>query len=228
MKICTQCRVELEIDMKSCPLCKTPAGSEGPSMIKEQMEPVSDTKHVVKHLLWQVTSLFLVSGIVATLTIDLSMHHAVTWSIYPVTVCLIVFSYASVMALWHTKVIFQLLIGWLLSTVVLGIIQRYIQADWIIELAFPMLCAVNLIGLPLVITINHLRVKGLNILTIFFLAVATLCLVIEGIISYYFTKVIELQWSVIVAACLVPVSGAIVFMHLRTKNNVDLQKIFHT
>ena len=229
MKICKECGVELEIDMMTCPLCDTPVGSESPSLPKKQRtQPLASNKHYLKQVLWQVTSLLLLSGIVATLVINLSVHKTVTWSVYPVTICLIIFSYASLMALWHTRVIYQLLSGWLLSSAVLWSIHQYIDAGWPFQLAFPLLGAVNVIGLPLIITIKRLKVKGLNILAILSVAIAGLCLMIEGIISYYFTRVIKLHWSVIVSACLLPVAAAIVFMHLRIRNNIDLQKIFHT
>ena len=229
MGICKECGVELEIDMATCPLCDTPVGSEAPSVAKKQeLAPTGNNKHFLKQVLWQVTSLLLLFGIVATIVIDLSIHYTITWSIYPVTVCLIIFSYASLMALWHTKLIFQLLAGWFLSAAVLWIIQQYVEAGWPFRLAFPLLCAVNITGLPLIITIDRLKVKGLNILAIFFVAIAGLCLIIEGIITYYVDGRIKLQWSVIVVACLLPVAAAIVFMHLRTKSNINLQKIFHT
>ena len=228
MTICKECGVELEIYMTTCPLCDTPVGSEALPAMKQQVQPPGNNTYFLKQVLWQVTSLLLLFGIFATIVIDLSVHHAITWSVYPVTVCLIIFSYASMMALCHTRVIVQLLAGWLLSTAVLWLIQQYIGAGWPLRLALPLLCAVNVIGLPLIITIDRLKVKGLNILAIVFAAVAGLCLIIEGIISFYFDGVIKLQWSVIVAACLLPVAAAIVFMHLRTKNNINLQKIFHT
>ena len=228
MKICKECGVELENDMTTCPLCDTPVGSEAPPVAEQQVQPATNNRHFLKQVLWQVTSLLLLFGIVATIIIDSSVHHTITWSVYPVTVCLTIFSYASLMALWHTRVIFQLLAGWLLSTAVLWIIQQYVEADWLFQLAFPLLCAINIIGLPLIMTIDRLKVKGLNIVAIVLVAIAGLCLIIEAIISYYFDSVINLQWSVIVAACLLPVAAAIVFMHLRTKNNINLQKIFHT
>jgi hypothetical protein len=68
----------------------------------------------------------------------------------------------------------------------------------------------------------------LNIIAIIFVAIALLCLFIEGIISFYFSASIKLQWSVIVSACLLPVTAAMTFMYFRTRNNIDIQKIFHT
>jgi len=118
--------------------------------------------------------------------------------------------------------------GWVLSSLILLILQQYTAGRWAFQLAFPILCAVNILVLLLLFVISRLKAKGLNILAAGFIAIAVLCLGIDGIISYYDEGVIRLGWSVIVAASLLPVTAAIIFMHIRLKNNVDIRKIFHT
>jgi hypothetical protein len=139
-----------------------------------------------------------------------------------------VFSYASLIVLWRTTIFFQISAAWLISTLVLIIVNSSIEADWPLLLALPILSAVNILGLLINFIVMNLKAKGLNVLSLIFVSIAVLCLIIEGIISFYFNKVVELQWSVIVAACLLPVTAAILFMYFRTKNNIDFQKIFHT
>jgi hypothetical protein len=233
MTICKGCGVELDADLSACPLCDTPVSGEatGKEMVapkKETTAPGTRKKKLLRQVLWQVTSVLLLSGIIATLAINLAIKGSVTWSIYPVSICLIIFSYASLMALWHTKIGFQLFVGWLISTGVLFVVSRYTTADWPLQLALPVLSAVNAVGLLLMFMITRVKAAGLNILAIIFVAIAVLCLLIEGIVSFYLNDTVKLQWSVIVAACLLPVTAAILFMYLRTRNNTDLQKIFHT
>jgi hypothetical protein len=87
---------------------------------------------------------------------------------------------------------------------------------------------INVIGLVLYFLLTRLKTKGLNVLALVFVSVAVISLAIEAIISLYFTGEIALGWSAIVAACLLPVTAAILFIYFRTKNSADLQKIFHT
>jgi len=229
MILCNECGVELEGGMTHCPLCGTPVGSNAPSVSDmQQVKMTAGGKHFLRQILWQVASIFLLSGIVATLAINLSVDGRITWSVYPVTICLIIFSYAAVLALWRTKVVVQLIAGWSLSTALIWVIQQRMDEDWPSRLAFPMLCAANVVGLALYFAISGLKMKGLNILAMFFVAIACLCLTIDGIIAYYNHSVIKLQWSVIVAACLFPVIAGIIFMHLRARTNAEIQKIFHT
>jgi hypothetical protein len=234
MNICKQCGVELEHDMTICPLCGTSTRSNEQS---ENIPRQTTTghpadihkKHLLQRVLWQVTSILLFSGIVATLVIDLANHGSVTWSVYPVSICLMIFSYASLMALWRSKIIIQLLAGWLISALVLIVLNFFLPGiHWPLRLALPILCTVNVTGILLVIIIERIKTKSLNIMAIIFVAVTIACLAIDGIISFYFENLIRLQWSIIIAACLLPVTAVLFFMYFKTRDNTELQKIFHT
>jgi hypothetical protein len=233
MKICKECGVELEEEMALCPLCETPVANDGARkdvilQINKKETPEVRKKDVLQLILWQITAVLLLSGIVATLIINLSIQKRITWSIYPISICLVIFLYASLIVLWRTRIFFQVLAAWFISALVLVMVHWSIEADWPLRLALPILSAVTIIGLLVNFILAHLKAKGLNVLAIVFVCIAVLCLIIEGVISFYFSKVVELQWSVIVAACLLPVTAAILFMYFRTKNNTDFQKIFHT
>lgn len=230
MMVCKQCGVELEAGMKVCPLCERSVtdGRETKMFANQDTMNEDYNPALLKHVLWQIMCVLLLSGIVATLVINLSVAGYVTWAIYPVTVCLIILSYASLMALWRVRLLFQLLMGWAVSSALLMGTGLYTTENWPVDLALPILAAVNVICLLIISIISKVTIKGLNILAIMFVGVAVLCLIIEGIISHYFGNHIVLSWSVIVAACLLPVTAAIVFMYFRTRNNSNLQKIFHT
>ncbi|HEY4655452.1 MAG TPA: DUF6320 domain-containing protein [Cyclobacteriaceae bacterium] len=233
--VCKKCRVELDDEMKRCPLCGTAIDGGD----QERPEPGDEDaivlrnregeKHMLQRILWQVTAILLFSGIVATLIIDLAINKRVTWSVYPMSICMIVFSYASFLAFWHTKTIYQILAGWVLSTLLLLAFNYFFPAaNWTIDLGIPILFAVNFISIALIGVFTVTRRKSLNLLAYAFVAIAALCMTVEGILSQYFKGKIELSWSIIVAACLLPVTAALIFMFYRTRNNSTLQKIFHT
>lgn len=233
MIICKTCGVELDEGIEVCPLCETPVNSDarkgvGPGQAKERTKRKPAEKYALQRVLWQITAVLLLSGILGTLIVDLSVHGAVTWSVYPVTISLMVFSYASLMAFWHTKIILQVVAAWMISTAVLFVVNASIPAAWPLQLALPILCAANVIGLLLYYITINLKMRGLNAVAIYFVAIAILCMVIEGILSLYMTNTVTLKWSVIVAACLLPVTAALLFMYFRTRNNPDIKKIFHT
>ncbi|MDJ1480833.1 hypothetical protein QNI16_10095 [Cytophagaceae bacterium YF14B1] len=233
---CKQCGVELETQMKSCPLCGTvvgEAGYKGPTATELNLTNVlqlpAEDKHVLKHLLWQIVAILLFSGILATLLIDLMINHHVTWAVYPLCFCTILLSYAALLAFWHKKTMYQILVGWLASTLVLWLLYYLFPfAGWLLYLGIPILFSVNFILLALMSLFHLAGQKGLNLLAYTFVAIALLGLLLEGIISYYVSRQIRLSWSVIVAACLFPVITALFFMFYRMRNQSVFQKIFHT
>lgn len=233
MLICKQCGVELDNDMNICPLCETSVLGDGPDKnriqsVRAEAKMPEEKKYLLQRVLLQVLSIVLFSGIAATLIIDFVFHHAITWSVYSVTICLIVFSYVLLMSLWRTRLVFQLLGGLIISTLMLLLLNTWVVSDWPLRLAIPLLVTSNTIAILLTIIIKNVRSRGLNVLALIFVGIAVLCLAIDGIISAYFENAFKVQWSVIVAACLLPVTAVIEFMHLRTRKNADLQKIFHT
>jgi len=114
------------------------------------------------------------------------------------------------------------------SIAVLVLADLYVSDDWPLKLALPILSSINVITMLLALILGNLSVKGLNIVAILFIGAAVLCLTVEAILSRYFLEEFRLSWSVVVSACLLPVTAIIVFMHFKTRNNADLEKIFHT
>ena len=231
MIVCRQCGVELEPGMEVCPLCEIAVADGKPIPVKPSYRDFADdaaNPKLLKRVLWQITCILLLSGTLATLLIDLSMVGHVTWSLYPVTICLILLSYAALMGLWGTKILIRIVAGWIVSSAVLILVHFFNGEDWPLRLALPLLSFINLISMALILIFKNLKVRGLNIVAISFLGAAVVCLMIEATVSQYFQNEVELSWSVVVSACLLPVTAVIIFMHFRTKNNSDLKKIFHT
>ena len=225
MTICNECKVELEDDMDVCPLCDTPVTGKGIGKkvvlrpTYEQITSNSRSKNLLQQILWQITAVLLLSGIVATLVINITIQGGITWSVYPISICLIALSYASLVALWRTRLFWRILGGWIISALILVIIDRNMDASWPLKLALPLLSALNVTGLILIFILKRFKAKGLNGLAIIFVFIALLCLLIEATISIYFARSPALKWSIIVAACLLPVTAALLFMYFRTKNN---------
>ena len=141
---------------------------------------------------------------------------------------MIIFSYVSLFAFWYVKMIYQIIGGLLLSSllfVVLDIV--FPHSDWLLQVGLPLLCAVNLVSIILIAWINQSKPRGLNVIAYTCVAIAMLCISVEFILSFYSGNIV-FGWSVIVAACMLPVTAALLFMHYRIKKNPDIEKIFHT
>src|SRR5689334_18619699 len=113
MTVCKNCGVELEEAMQHCPLCGEPvtgrdnvyAPTPGAQQAFRYSGPMSQPQ---KKFTWEIVSIILLSGIIATFIIDFIINRRVTWSEYPVAISLVIFSYISLFAFWHQKSIVQM------------------------------------------------------------------------------------------------------------------------
>lgn len=230
--ICKECGVELDEHMDQCPLCDIPVidkrGEERFMSPAAEEHKVWRERRPLHRILWQITSVLLISGLVSTLVIDLTITRTFSWSIYPITICVIGLAYSAMMSLSGISTILRILSGWLISASLLFGLMYITPRNWPMALVFPILCSVNVFLLAIIAISGKLKKRSLNLVALVVLSIAMLCVVIDSIVSRYMSGTITLTWSVIVAASLIPVVGTIVFMYFRMKNNAELEKIFHT
>lgn len=231
--ICRNCGVELEDDMLYCPLCGEPVTGNGQVQrpLPDQQLPFpyrGKMDQPQKKFTWEIVSLVLLTGIIATFVVDYILNQGITWSEYPVAVSLAVFCYVSLFVFWHQRMLIQLAGSLLLSCFFLVILDALTgDIEWSVKLGIPLLFAVNLVAAVLMVIFRHSKYKGVNLIAYAFVGAAFLCIGIEGVISVYKTESLHLAWSVIVTGCLLPVVLVLLFVHFRLKKGRSLEKTFH-
>lgn len=233
MIICKNCGVELEDEMLHCPLCGDPVAGTGkvqlPAPGHQQLFPSSyKMSQPQKKFTWEIVSIILLSGIIATLIIDFIINKRITWSEYPVAISLSIFSYISIFAFWDQRTIIQMTGGLVLSSFfqfILDILTG--DTRWAVQLGIPLLLATNLVVAALVAVIGRSRHKGINLVAYGFLGAAVLCVAVEGILSFFTKGTIYFEWSIIVAGCIIPVVLVLLFVYFRLKKGRSLEKTFH-
>lgn len=235
--ICRNCGVELEDSIRACPLCGEPTiderpGTSSPSFTYGERYPSSLTpvqmSQPQKKFTWEIVSIILLSGAMATFVVDFIINRRIIWSEYPVAICLTIFCYLSLFAFWNQSTLLKMAGGLLLSSLSLVILDAVTgRLRWSIRLAIPLLLISNLIVSALIAVIRQSRNKGINLIAYVFLGAALLCIAIEGILSLFETGWLQWQWSVIVAACIMPVVVVLLFVNFRLKRGRSLKKTFH-
>ncbi|MEZ2443503.1 DUF6320 domain-containing protein [Chitinophaga sp. RCC_12] len=234
MKYCNNCGVILEDDMLICPLCGAGAGTNS-----EKQGTVDNNKKIIaapaesltrqqKKLVWEIVSLVLISPIVAALLINLIINKTVSWSEYPVAVCLTIFAYVSFFAFWSGSSTARMLGGFITSAVLMLLLDALTCGlSWAAPIAIPVLLTASGIAAVLLSIIRHSVSKGVNLIAYTFIGGAILCMAIEAILSLYHTGNIHLEWSLIVCLCVLLVAIALLFLHFRLKKGRSLEKTFH-
>lgn len=235
--ICKNCGVELEDEMLNCPLCGEPAIENHPasSVFVPAISGPQPTSFAPakmsqpqKKLTWEVVSIILLSGAIATLAVDWVINRRIVWSEYPLAVCLTIFCYFSLFAFWNQSTLLKMTGGLLLSSLCLVLLDIATGGiRWAVRVAIPILFSSNLIVAILIEVIRRTRYKGINLIAYMFLGATLLCLAIESILLFFETGLLQLHWSVIVAACTIPVVFVLLFVHFRLKRGRSLEKTFH-
>lgn len=242
---CRNCEVELEENMKICPLCGMSIDSEDkkPEISADLLttlpkSKISESQYLTDYnnlnpqekrkLFWELSGIIIISGIIATLAINLITSNNINWSKYCVIALLCIFSNITLISFLQER-IFLLLTGSLLTNVVLLLFIDIFNPDknWAIGLGIPLLFSFYFITALLIFFIRHAKQKSFNILALIFIAAGVFCLFIEGIVSYYTMKTIQLHWSVIVLVCTIPVASVLFYIHYRLKKGVNLKRFFH-
>lgn len=230
VNICKNCGVELEEDMKACPLCGQDIHAEKITepVYQQQLKYNKRMTAPQRKFTWEIVSLVLLSAMVVTFIINYILDKRITWSEYPVAISLIIFTYLSLFAFWRQRAVVQMILGFVLASASIIALDYFTAGiQWVFIPAIPLLFVTTIIVIIMLIIIDVSKHKGINLLAWGFLAAGLLCISIDAVLSYYKTKQISLHWSVIVAACIIPVVVVLLFVHFRLKKGRSLEKTFH-
>lgn len=234
MAHCKNCGVELEADMDICPLCgqsvaetswRYTAGSERRFSPKNTVKKMSKEQ---RNFAWEIISIILLSAVIATLLINFLLNKDITWSGYPVGICLSVFSFVTFFTFRPHHHLTNIFGGFVVSSFFLFLVD-VITAEpyWALKLAVPILFVVSVVAALLSGIMRHSKYKGINLIAYTFLAAALICVFIDGIIAYNREEHVHLTWSIIVVMSTSMVAIVLLFTHFRLKKGRDLQKTFH-
>lgn len=240
MILCNNCGVELEENMKFCPLC----GKHITDVTKEDEEYIqfqktrqkerllSDFKELTpiqrRRLFWQLSGMILISGMIVTFIIDLIINKNITWSKYSMSTCLALFLIITLIIFLKRKILVALIGSFITTSVLLVLFDMFNKnIGWATKLGIPLVFSFYLVVFSLIKIVRNLRQRGINLIAYFLVAAGILSLCIEGIISLQVKNQLSFQWSVIAMASVLPVSAILLFIHYRLKKGTDLKRFFH-
>lgn len=238
MIICNNCGVELEQDMEICPLCQQPVSADAMAGRKAEDNKArqagsidTDNRSMSKpqrKAVWELASIILIILVIATSLINFIINKKISWSEYPVAICLIIFSYVSSFTFLNKRRVIQLFFAFVTASLFILVADNLTGGrSWALLLGVPLLFFSNLIFGVLLAVIHSAKQRGINLIAFSFIAAAVACLAIEAIVDLYTKDHIDLVWSLIVAACAFLVAVVLFFMHYRLKKGQDLNKTFH-
>jgi hypothetical protein len=247
MPYCPECGVEIG-KAKACPLCgvKTPATSlSGLSLHLEGGQPcveneegsvnflgdaaksVNITPDEGRKIAWEVLTVAFGIAIAILLSINLLVNLRLSWSLYPVASFLFIWICATaLLALPNRKKLGFSLVAIAIPAylIALGLITGNFSWAW--RLALPIAIFTELNAAALALAIRLLKRKGLNVLACVFAGIALECIGLEIFIDLFLFDGIRLGWSTIIAIALGPISGFLLYLHVRVVKTTNLRRLF--
>lgn len=235
MPYCSKCGVEVDNNIRECPLCDFPI----PVIESEEKEedrfpsPQNSYPYKVekrKRRTFIIISVILLTSVELMLFQNFSIEGKLTWSRY---------SAVSIIASWiYLFFLFRFIpkfkisvIGMSITTIILLYFLDIFdgELEWFISIGLP--CV--LMGTISTIIYYHLfkraKKKGLNIVAYILLALILYCIGIDAFISLHLHHFIKLSWSISVALGLLPISILFLYLHfgLPEKYKIKLERKFH-
>lgn len=237
MIICNNCGVVLEPEMDVCPLCGNPVGegsydqtkdSKGNKTYPQSYTATRKMSPPQKKATWEIVSIILVVTMFVTILINFIITKTISWSAYPVAICLIIFSYISSFAFLDKSRAFKTFLAFVVAAILILLLDLITgETNWALSLGIPILFCGNIICAICVYSIQKAKQKGINLIAYSLVATALFCICIEATLDHYLTNHINLFWSIIVSACVLPIAIVLLVMHYRLKKGRNLHKIFH-
>lgn len=231
MNLCVNCGVELDDELKVCPLCGKDPGKES------EEAPVSDgypsvilqlQKKENRNYYWELSGIIAFSGIVVCTIIDFLISKKLAWSLL---------SDVSIAAAWVILTIYQFLyrkvcimILSLLLTLLAALFLIDLIAtgrDWFFPVALPAAVTLFFVVTSVYLLYKFLHFKGLDIIASSIIALSLFCIVLEAILDNYIDGIVNIRWSLIVAVSIFPVSLVLFYYHFRLKQGKRLDSFFH-
>lgn len=231
MNLCSNCGVELEENLKQCPLCgKNPGDpvSRSAGTVSYPSDIIHLHKRETRRHIWELTGIIAFSGIAVCTIVDLVIGKGIKWSL---------FADVSIISAWSflTCILLKFRKPWMLITVLSATVLFMLlmfdlisaKAPWFIQLGLPLTLAVVFFVSVVVIFYQYARFKGFNILAIIFMSVAGFCIITEIITDRYITGNADVRWSLIAAVSILPIALVLLFVHYRMKKGNKLDSFFH-
>lgn len=230
-KICPNCGVELDRGLESCPLCGDKKIEDDTRVIQTEGYPSEILKLDARErarFRWELSGIIAASGIIVSLVVDLVIGRGISWSVYPVTVLAALWIYLT-LSIYARKKWWILLPGLTLNTLMLLLMIDLASApvSWFVQMSLPFtLSFFILTGIVMFISARS-RFKGFNLLAIIAIAVGVQCVIFEIFIDLFMNGSVDIEWSAITAATLIPFSAILMFVHYRLKKGMNLKSYFH-
>ncbi|GAA0116151.1 DUF6320 domain-containing protein [Clostridium senegalense] len=237
MSYCPKCGVEVNPNVKKCPLCKfalpyidTNSSESFYASFPNAVNIYNKKVKEFKKILFSIIKAFCICSMFITLFCNFYISGKLTWSKYS-TVCIIAamfYFYLMLDLQWKFK---NFIIGFGLNTFILILLLDIFDGNlsWSIKLGLPFI-VMTICLLSICYEVFRIaKHKYFNVAGYTLIALSVYCIGIDGFISLTLYNSFKLRWSLLVTIVLLPLGLVLIYIHhkLPVEYKIKLKKKLH-
>ncbi len=241
MAFCPRCGVQLDNDVRFCPLDGTPIPLlEGDSTQTLAPWPAADplAKKYLSAAEVRDRVLIILSGLILlpifiVLAVDFyttggSEGGSLSWSLTVSWILICSFLYLLFgFNLYHAFLPVTLSYVGITAALLIGLDFLDVHEDWFFNLGLPILLALGIILVMNYLFILKTRRKGYNVFGSITVSIAVFLLTLDALIMVYLRGRILFSWSLLTSFALFPIALYFFLLHYGLRRNLDLGRTFH-
>lgn len=237
MPYCSRCGVEVDVDVKKCPLCSTEIqilDSEELQLGKypDKAAPYSHAPKRNKKEKRRMAAIFVTFGLLIPASIaivaDYVINGSITWGTYTISSLIYIWVLILLPLLYYKKPVLTIF-SYYFSTLFFMYSIDSFNGDifWFQGLALPIITITACLIVFNIFISRHSKIKGINILSYIVFSIGIECIGIELSISRFLTGMVNLSWSMIVLSAVIPAAGLLYYIYYKTGKPLKVKKYFH-
>ncbi|MBI9100126.1 MAG: hypothetical protein JEY91_16710 [Spirochaetaceae bacterium] len=237
MPYCSRCGVEVDEEVKKCPLCSTNIQELTPEISPFSKYPEKTAPHSIapkrnKKEMRRMAAIFVTFGLLIPASIaiaaDVVINGTVTWGSYTISSLIYIWVLILLPLLYYRRPVLTLLAYYLSTLFYLYSIDTFSGGlFWFTGLAFPITTTTAALIIFNLFIIRHSKIKGINILSYVVFSLGLECIGIDFSVSLFLTGTIGLGWSFIVLSAAIPAAGLLYYIHHKIKKPLIKKEYFH-
>ena len=232
MSYCVNCGVELDKNLKACPLCQTIVINPNERIVRENEsfpKHKGEVERAKRRDVGVLITIFLLATALTCGLLNLLVFDTVAWSPTVMGVC--GFIWATLFPLMFYDqlpvYIYILFDGFMAGVSILTINIMTVSDAWAWELGIPIVALVTVVSELLAFAIKVLPRSFLTIMLYIFTAIATFCIGLELEIDHFLGNRMYPSWSAVVATVFVIFNAVIITLLCSKRLRAEVRRRLH-
>ena len=232
MSYCVNCGVELDKDLKACPLCRTIVINPNELIVRENEafpKHKGEVERAKKRDAGILISIFLGATAITCGLLNLLVYDAVMWSPTVMGVCGFIWATLFPIIFYDKLPVYLYILfdGFMAGVTILTINIMTVSDAWAWEIGIPIVALVTAVAELLAFALKVLPRSFLTVLLYIFAAISIFCIGLELEIDHFLGNRMYPSWSAVVATVFIIFNAVIIILLCSKRLRNEVRRRLH-